>query len=68
MTCERVLFNTELYEKCSLAYLLAKASGGRIGHIPFWVRMIANRRLLKDERRAAASYRIGRIPEGISAY
>ncbi len=68
MTCERVLFNTELFEKCARAYLLAEASGNRIGHIPFWVRLIANRRLLKDERRAAESYRSGRIPEAITAY
>ena len=68
MTCDRVLFNTELYEKCSQAYVIAKASGSRIGFIPLWVRLIANRRLLKDERRAAASYRNGHIPEGINAY
>jgi ribulose-5-phosphate 4-epimerase/fuculose-1-phosphate aldolase len=68
MTCERVLFNTELYEKCAQCYVIARASGNRIGFIPVWVRLIANRRLLGDERRAAASYRIGQIPEGISAY
>ena len=68
MTCERVLFNTELYEKCAQAFLLAKASGNRIGRIPLWVRVIANRRLLKDERRAAESYRKGRIPESIARY
>lgn len=68
MTCERVLFNTELYEKCAQAYLLAKASGSRIGHIPLWVRIIASRRLLKDERRAAESYRNGRVPESMTAY
>lgn len=68
MTCERVVFNTELYEKCAQAYVIAKASGHRIGFIPIWVRLIANRRLLKDEQRAAASYRNGFIPEGINAY
>jgi ribulose-5-phosphate 4-epimerase/fuculose-1-phosphate aldolase len=68
MTCDRVLFNTELYEKCAQAYVLAKASGRRLEFIPLWVRLIANRRLLKDERRAAASYRNGRIPEGVNAY
>jgi len=68
MTCDRVLFNTELYEKCAQAFVIAQASGSRIGFIPVWVRVIANRRLLKDERRAAASYRNGRIPEGINAY
>jgi ribulose-5-phosphate 4-epimerase/fuculose-1-phosphate aldolase len=68
MTCDRVLFNTELYEKCAQAYVIAKASGSRIGFIPIWVRLIANRRLLKDERRAAASYRNGQIPGGINSY
>ena len=68
MTCDRVLFNTELYDKCAQAYVIAKASGSRVGFIPFWVRLIANRRLLKDERRAAANYRHGRIPEGVNAY
>jgi ribulose-5-phosphate 4-epimerase/fuculose-1-phosphate aldolase len=68
MTCERVLLNTELYEKCARAYVIAKASGRRIGAIPLWVRLIANQRLMKDERRAEASYRSGRIPEGINSY
>ena len=68
MTCERLLFNTELYEKCAQAYVIAKACGSRIRFIPRWVRVIANRRLLKDERRAAASYRNGQIPEGINSY
>lgn len=68
MTCERVLFNTELYEKCAQAYVIAAKSGHSIGVIPAWVRLIANHRLLKDECDAAASYRDGRVPEGISAY
>ncbi len=68
MTCERVLCNVELYEKCAQAYVIAKASGNRIRVIPGWVRLIANRRLLRDERRAAASYRNGVIPEGIGEY
>ena len=68
MTCERVLLNTELFEKCAQAYVIAKASGDRIGFIPVWVRLIAIRRLLRDERRASTSYRNGHIPEGINAY
>jgi ribulose-5-phosphate 4-epimerase/fuculose-1-phosphate aldolase len=68
MTCDRVLFNTELYEKCTQAYVIAKASGSQIGFIPWWVRLIANYRLLKDERRAAESYRGGCIPKSISTY
>jgi hypothetical protein len=68
MTCERALLNTELYEKCARACVIAKASGLPVGLIPVWVRLIAYRRLRKDERRAAASYRSGCIPEGINAY
>lgn len=68
MTCERVLFNAELYEKCARAYVIAKESGGRVGRIPGWVRFIANRHLLRNERDAAASYRNGCMPEGINAY
>jgi ribulose-5-phosphate 4-epimerase/fuculose-1-phosphate aldolase len=68
MTRDRVLFNTELYEKCAQAYVIAKACDSQINGIPFWVRMIANRRLLKDESIASASYCNGRIPEGLNAY
>jgi ribulose-5-phosphate 4-epimerase/fuculose-1-phosphate aldolase len=68
MNCERVLCNTELYEKCAQAYVIATASGYPIRGIPGWVRFIANRRLLRDQRRAAASYREGVRPEGICGY
>jgi ribulose-5-phosphate 4-epimerase/fuculose-1-phosphate aldolase len=68
MTCDRVLFNTELYEKCAQAYVIAKASGNQIGFIPVWVRLIANHRLLRDERRAAECYRNGSIPESTNTY
>jgi ribulose-5-phosphate 4-epimerase/fuculose-1-phosphate aldolase len=68
MTRDRVLFNTELYEKCAQAYVIAKACGSPISGIPFWVRLIATRRLLKDEGLASASYRNGRMPDGLNAY
>jgi ribulose-5-phosphate 4-epimerase/fuculose-1-phosphate aldolase len=68
MTCDRVLFNTELYEKCAQAYVIAKASGNQIGLIPVWVRLIANHRLLRDERNAAECYRNGCIPESMNSY
>ena len=68
MTCERVVFNTELFEKCARAYVIASASGIRVGVIPGWVRLIAIRRLLKDERKAAASYLNGQFPESIVGY
>jgi hypothetical protein len=68
MTRDRVLFNTELYEKCAQAYVLAKTCNTGIRSIPGWVRLIANRRLMKDEKVAADSYREGRIPEDIQGY
>lgn len=68
MTRDRVLFNTELYEKCAQAYVIARACNSRITSIPFWVRLIATRRLLKDEGIASAGYRNGRIPDGLNAY
>jgi ribulose-5-phosphate 4-epimerase/fuculose-1-phosphate aldolase len=68
MTRDRVLFNTELYEKCAQAYVIARACDSRISRIPLWVRLIATRRLLEDEKTASASYRDGHIPEGINAY
>lgn len=67
-TRDRAVFNTELFEKCAQAFILAQATGKRINLIPGWVRFIANGRLLKDERRAAESYRAGRIPESMHAY
>jgi ribulose-5-phosphate 4-epimerase/fuculose-1-phosphate aldolase len=68
MTCERVVFNAELFEKCAQAYVIAQASGIPTGVIPAWVRLIANRRLLKDERNAAECYLKGQLPEGTTAY
>jgi ribulose-5-phosphate 4-epimerase/fuculose-1-phosphate aldolase len=68
MTCERVVFNTELLEKCAQAYVIAKASGTRPRVIPIWVRMIANRRLLNDERNAATCFLNGKLPEGTASY
>ena len=68
MTCDRVLYNTELYEKCAQAYVIARAASNQIGLIPMWVRLIANHRLLRDERRVAECYRNGCIPDSISTY
>ncbi|MGP8185004.1 MAG: class II aldolase/adducin family protein [Terracidiphilus sp.] len=47
---ESAVNNLELYEKCSRAYVLARASGYRFRCIPGWVRWIAVRRLLKEQR------------------
>jgi hypothetical protein len=68
MTCERMVFNAELFEKCAKAYVIARASGIRARAIPAWVRLIANQRLIKDERNAAKSYVSGKLPESTTAY
>ncbi len=68
MTSERVLFNTELVEKCARAYVIARATGRPVKRIPWWVRVIANRRLMKDERNAAVSYSHGLRPENVGGY
>jgi ribulose-5-phosphate 4-epimerase/fuculose-1-phosphate aldolase len=68
MTAERVVFNTELFEKCAQAFVISRAAGLRTSVIPGWVQLIATRRLRKDERKAAASLQAGRIPDQLSAY
>lgn len=68
MTPARVLFNAELLEKCAKAYLLAVATGNHIPPLPFYVRYIAHRRLLKDESRSADAYARGETPGGFTAY
>lgn len=68
MTCERAVFNTELFEKCAQAYVISRASRMRVGTIPGWVCLIATRRLKRDQRHAASCLLSGRIPDDISAY
>jgi hypothetical protein len=68
MTSERVIFNTELVEKCARAYVIARAAGRPIKCIPWWVRLIAKRRLMKDERNAAISYSRGLKPDNVGGY
>jgi len=68
MTRDRVVFNAELFEKCSLAFVLAVTAGQPIKHIPGWVRIVAVRRLKRDQRRAAEAYAAGNIPTGMNAY
>jgi len=55
-------------KKCAQAYVIAKASGNQIELIPEWVLLIANYRLLRDERRAAECYRSGCIPDSINTH
>lgn len=67
-TPDRVVFNADLFEKCVKTYLIAHASGASIRQVPPWARYMTGRRLAAAQRRAAASYASGRVPEGMDAY
>jgi hypothetical protein len=67
-TGSRLALNAELFEKCAKACVLAAAPGGPVKPLPWWVRHIANGRLLKDEARAAACFTQGRLPEESRGY
>jgi ribulose-5-phosphate 4-epimerase/fuculose-1-phosphate aldolase len=68
VTAEKLVFNAELLEKCARAYLLAHLTGKKIRKVPFYVRIIAHKRMLKDAKRSAESYARGEIPGGFTAY
>lgn len=68
MTLDRLVFNAELLEKCAKAFLLAHSTGSDLTLVPWWVRLIAGRRLLRDEKFAAKCYAEGRVPVFKSAY
>ena len=67
-TPQRLALNAELFEKCAKAYALAFAAGGPTAELPGWVRWIAGRRLLKDERRASERFAQGLPPEDNTGY
>ncbi|GKS93473.1 hypothetical protein [Acidovorax sp. SUPP2825] len=68
MTGARLALNAELFEKCAKAYLLAAAGGGQVRPLPWVVRYVANRRLMKDEHRARLRVRQGLLPEETKGY
>ena len=68
MTAMRLALNAELFEKCAKAYVLAVAGGGRVRPLPWIVRFVANRRLYKDEQRAAQRFAQGRLAEETKGY
>lgn len=68
MTAMRLALNAELFEKCAKAYVLAVAGGGRVRALPWIVRLVANRRLGKDQQRAAARFLQGFLPEESKGY
>ncbi|MCE1191252.1 MAG: hypothetical protein LWW96_03760 [Acidovorax sp.] len=67
-TALRLALNAELFEKCAKAYVLAVAGGGRVRPLPWIVRWVANRRLGKDQQRAAARLQQGLLPEESAGY
>ncbi|PJZ45799.1 aldose epimerase [Leptospira brenneri] len=68
VTRDKAIYNCELIEKCSKAYLLAHSTGSPIRSIPWWVRFIAKSRLIKDEKKASRAYALGQAPTGFKAY
>lgn len=68
MSAMRLALNAELFEKCAKAYVLAVAGGGRVRPLPWIVRLVANRRLGKDQQRAAARLQQGLLPEESKGY
>ena len=68
MTGARLALNAELFEKCAKAYLLAAAGGGAVRPLPWIVRYVANRRLVKDEHKARLRVRQGLLPEESKGY
>lgn len=67
-TAQRLALNAELAEKCATAGLLAWGAGGTLRPLPWWVRLIANRRLRRDARRAAQRFAQGLMPEESRGY
>jgi len=68
MTPMRLALNAELFEKCAKAHVLAVAGGGRVRALPWIVRFVANRRLHKDEQRAAQRFAHGLLAEETKGY
>jgi ribulose-5-phosphate 4-epimerase/fuculose-1-phosphate aldolase len=68
VTRNRMLFNAELFEKCAMAYVLARLGGERVMKVPWWVRLIAGRRLRQDQARAASSHAAGQQAAELGAY
>jgi ribulose-5-phosphate 4-epimerase/fuculose-1-phosphate aldolase len=50
----RAILNTELFEKCAQAYVLARLTGLPMRPIPSYIRHIAARRLRDEQKRAAS--------------
>jgi ribulose-5-phosphate 4-epimerase/fuculose-1-phosphate aldolase len=67
-TCQRLVLNAELLEKCAKAYVLAAATGQPVSTLPWWVCRIATGRLRKEQQRAAKRFAQGLLPEETRGY
>jgi len=67
-TCQRMVQNAELFEKCAKAYVLAASTGQPVTTLPWWVCRIAMGRLRRDERHAAQRFAQGMLPEEVRGY
>jgi ribulose-5-phosphate 4-epimerase/fuculose-1-phosphate aldolase len=67
-TCQRMVLNAELFEKCAKAYVLAACTGQAVTTLPWWVCRIAMGRLRKDQSRAAQRFAQGVLPEDVRGY
>ena len=56
MELERLLQNIEILEKCAQSFVLAHCASTGVKRIPWLVKFIANRRLEKDQKDAAARH------------
>ena len=56
MGLERLTANVEILEKCAESFLLARSASPKVKRIPWLVKFIANGRLRKDQKDAAARH------------
>lgn len=56
MGLERLLLNIEILEKCAECFVLARSTGERVKRIPWLIKFVANGRLRKDQKDAAARH------------
>jgi hypothetical protein len=56
MGLERLLPNIEILEKCAQSFVLAYCASNQVKRIPWLIKFIANGRLKKDQKDAAARH------------
>jgi ribulose-5-phosphate 4-epimerase/fuculose-1-phosphate aldolase len=56
MGLERLLLNIEILEKCGQSFVLARAATSKVKTIPWLIKYVANGRLKKDQKDAAARH------------